>query len=127
MAILFGNEINRLNKDVSIETVAGFALPTVIFTAPATHKVVITAVELRCSAASGITGEATIRITTPSGIVFASQQLTGVTAVDDTWTFASEGRGVVIPASAAVSVLFDNAATGTSQTLLADVLGYLVT
>ena len=126
MAIIFGNEINRLNRNVPIDTIT-VSGPTTIFTAPATNKVVITAVELRCTASSNISNEATIKITIPTGKeVFAPQKIIGVIDPDDTWTFVAEGHSIVVPASTAVRVVFDNAATGTSQTLLADVLGYLV-
>jgi hypothetical protein len=126
MGIIFGNQINRLSKSIPIDTVSVVG-PTAVFTSPATNKVVITSIELRCDAAVDITDEATIKFTIPTGkVLFAPQKIIGVIKVDDTWTFLSEGYSIVVPTATTVNIVFDNAATGTSQTLLTAVFGYLV-
>jgi len=52
--------------------------------------------------------------------------LLSVVSVNDTWVFVAEARGLVVPATTQIDVVVTNPATGTSQTLLADVFGYVV-
>jgi hypothetical protein len=126
MAILVGNEIKRLNSEISVNAFSATA--QAVYTAPADKKVVITSVVLRCDAAVAVSAPATakVEINPAAGDLFTAEILTGVVAVDDQWAFTVEARGIVVPAGARVDVTITNAATGTSQTLLADVIGYFI-
>ena len=135
MAVLIGNEVKKLFTSLPIDAVAG--TPSVlwanVFSGSATTKSVITSVELRCTAASGITDEATVSVRIQALISFTPvpllsvQKLSGVVSADDRWTVRVEGGAVVVPANAGfIALIFDSTATGTSQTLVADVFGYLL-
>jgi hypothetical protein len=126
MAILLGKEVKLLGNAVDVDAFSASA--QAVYTAPAANKVAITQIVLRCTAASGVTVPCTakVEINPAAGDVFAAEVLVGVLTVDDQWTFTAESRGLVIPAGAQVDVTVTNAATGTSQTLSADVLGYIV-
>jgi hypothetical protein len=126
MAILIGNEVKQLASGVVIDSAA--AAPYEVYTAPATKKVIVTAIVLRCTAASGITvgASAKVEINPAAGDIFTEEVLVDVLAVDDSWAFIAEARSLVVPAGARVDVTITNAATGGTQTLSADVLGYFV-
>lgn len=126
MAILVGLEVKQLAMGVAVDAFS--ATPQAVYTAPPTKQVVVTAVVLRCDAASGVTTPATakVEVNPAAGDIFPAEILTGVTSVDDKWTFVAEAKGLVVPAGAQVDVTVTSAATGTSQTFLADVLGYFV-
>ena len=126
MAILQLKDIRHLAGGVTIDA---FSLgASVVYTAPASTKVVITKVVLRCTAASAVATPAAIKIEiSPSaGDIFSTESLLGVLAVDDQWVFVAEARGLVILAGGQVDATVITAATGTSQTLKADVFGYYV-
>jgi hypothetical protein len=126
MAILQLKDIRQLRGGVAIDS---FALgANAVYTAPAAQKVVITKVVLRCTAATAVATPATakVEINPAAGDVFVDEVLTAVLDVDDQWVFVAEARGLVIPAGGQIDVTITNAATGTSQTLEADVFGYFV-
>jgi len=126
MAILVGHEIRQLNSPTVVNAFVGGA--QAVYVAPAGKKVVITSVVLRCAAAVSVTipASAKVEITPGAGDVFAAEIMSGVLAAEDTWTFTAEARGLVVPAGGAVDVTITNLATGTSQTFLADVFGYVI-
>ena len=126
MAILIGKEIKSLTNSVNVNAFSASA--QAVYTAPSGSKVVITKVVLRCTAAVGVTVPCTakVEINPAAGDLFAAEVLVGVTAVDDQWAFSAEARGLVVPAGAQVDVTITNAATGTSQTLAVDTIGYIV-
>lgn len=126
MAILQLKDIRQLSGDVAIDS---FSLgANAVYTAPAAQKVVITKVVLRCTAATGVAtpASAKVEINPAAGDIFDTESLIGVLAVDDQWIFSAEARGLVVPAGGQVDLTIVNAATGTSQTLEADVFGYFV-
>ena len=126
MAILIGHEIKQLNSPTTIHAFS--ATPQAVYTAPSAKKVVITRVVLRCDAVSGLSTVCTakVEINPAAGDVFVAEVLIGATSVDDTWVFSAENRGLVIPAGGQVDLTVTNAATGTSQTFIVDVFGYVV-
>ena len=126
MAILVGTEIKQLISGVAIDAFSATA--QAVYTAPAAKKVVITGLTLRCTAATAVTVGATVKveINPAAGDVFTAEILADVLVVDDSWSFTAEARGLVIPAGSQVDVTVTNAATGTSQTLAADLIGYIV-
>jgi hypothetical protein len=126
MALLFGTDVTQLATGVAVNSFSATA--QAVYTAPATKKAVITQLVLRCTAANSVTvgASAKVEINPAAGDVFAEEVLVDVLVEDDQWTFTAEARGLVIPAGAQVDVTITNAATGTSQTLSADVLGYII-
>lgn len=126
MATILGHEIKQLNSSTAVNAFSATA--QAVFTAPTGKQVMITKVVLRCDAASGVSTEATakVEINPAAGDLFAAEILTAVLTVDDTWTFIAEARGLVVPAGSTVDVTITNAATGTSQTFIADVFGYVI-
>ncbi|MGD9730156.1 MAG: hypothetical protein AB7L09_00505 [Nitrospira sp.] len=126
MAILQLKDIRQLAGGVTINA---FSLGTnAVYTAPAAQKVVITKVILRCTAATAVATPADVKveINPAAGDLMITESLLGVLAVDDQWSFVAEARGLVVPAGGQVDVTVVTAATGTSQTLEADVFGYFV-
>ena len=126
MAFLIGHEIRQLANSVAIDAFSATA--QAVYTAPPSKQVVITGLTLRCTAAVAVSAPATVKleINPAAGDLFDAEILTAVLAVDDQWSFVAEGRGLVVPAGGQVDVTVTNAATGTSQTLNADLLGYFV-
>lgn len=126
MAILLGNEIRLLSNASVVNAFSATAQP--VYTAPASKKVVLTSLVLRCTAATGVATpcSAKVEINAAAGDIFASEILVGVLVADDTWTFIAEARGIVVPAGGQVDVTITNPATGTSQSLLAEVFGYII-
>ena len=126
MAILIGNEVRQLSSGVAIDAKVGAA--NAVYVAPVSKKVMITAVVLRCTFATSITvgASAKVEINAAAGDIFAEEVLIDVLNVDDQWSFAAEARGLVLPAGAQVDVTITNPATGTAQTLQADVIGYFI-
>lgn len=126
MAILIGNEVRQLSSGVIIDAKVGAA--NAVYTAPSSKKVMITAVVLRCAFANSITvgASAKVEINPAAGDIFAEEVLIDVLNVDDQWAFVAEARGLIIPAGAQVDVTITNPATGTAQTLQADVIGYFI-
>jgi hypothetical protein len=126
MAILLGSEIRRLADAVSIDAFS--ATPQTLFVAPTSHDVVITSVVLRCTAAVGVAtpAAAKVELNPAAGDLIAEESLIGVLVVDDLWRFTAESRGLVVPAGSTVDLTITAAATGTSQTLSADVFGYFI-
>jgi hypothetical protein len=126
MAILLGNEVSVLDNTGQVNAFSASA--QAVYTAPVGKKVMITSLTLRCIAASGVTAPCTakVEVNPAAGDIYEDEVLIGVDAVDDTWTFTSEARGIVVPAGGQVDVTVTNPATGTSQTLVAEVVGYVI-
>ena len=126
MALLLGNEIRVLDSAGTVDTFSGTAQP--VYTAPAGKPVVITKLVLRCVSATGVSVPCTakVEINPAAGDVFTEQELVGVLAVDDMWTFDAEARGLVVPGGSQIDVTVTAIAVGTSQTLQAIVIGYVI-
>lgn len=126
MAILQLKDIRQLADGIAIDS---FSLgANAVYTAPAAQKVIITKVVLRCTAATAVAtpADAKVEINPAAGDLMDTETLIGVLAVDDQWVFVAESRGLVVPAGGQVDLTIVTAATGTSQTLEADVFGYFV-
>lgn len=126
MAILVGKEIKVLDSGTVVNAFSPGA--TAIYTAPASNKIVLTRVAVRCTAATAVATPATVKIeiNPAAGDVFAAESMVGVLDVDDVWIFSAEARSIVVPAGATVDLTVTIAATGTSQSLEAEVIGYVV-
>ena len=101
---------------------------TTLYTVPAGLTIVVLAVVLRCTAAVSITVPATAGVGIASGEddIFASQKLYGLTAADRRFEFPNGGAAAVANEGDAIKLGIDTAATGTSQTLSAEIIGYEV-
>lgn len=126
MALLLGNEIKKLAESVPVDTFSATA--QAVYTAPTGRQVVLSAVVLRCTAATAVATPATakVEINPAAGDIFTEEVMLGVTVVDSQWVFTAEAGGLVVPAGGQVDVTITNAATGTSQMLSVDVIGYIV-
>lgn len=110
---------------INAKTVAN----TTIFTpVPAGKQFIITGIIIRCTAASAITIGPTLGIGTASGTndIFASTVLTALTTTNDVFGFALVGMSKAVAAAGSVFLNLGTAATGTSQTIVADIKGYFI-
>ena len=109
--------------------ITGGATEVVIYDQTAGLGVVVDSVVVRLTAASAITVVPTAGVGFNAGgadNVFVPVALTGVTAVNDIWTFAATAKAVYNPGAASATLLFgiDTGATGTTMLTSIDVIGY---
>lgn len=106
---------------------------TKIATTDATKKFIITDIIVRCTAATAITVAATLSIGTNSATynnIMAATALTGVTTANTGLFSGAHGSftlleaGFIVAANTDIEVKVTVAATGTSQTIAVDVVGY---
>jgi hypothetical protein len=116
-------------EGINGKTVASSKIAT---TDPA-RAFIVTGVVIRCTAASAITIAASASVGTNSASfnnIIAATVLAGVTAANKAVSSDPSGSltvleaGIVIPPNTDIDIKITNAATGTSQTLGVDVLGY---
>lgn len=110
---------------VNAKTVAN----TVLFTpVPAGKTLIVTKVVIRCTAAVAITNGATIGIGRTAGTsdIFTDTNLAALTTTSNIFGFELYGMSVSVAAGGSVYLNLSVAATGTSQTLAVDLLGYYV-
>jgi len=101
---------------------------TTLYTVPTGKTAVITGAVIRCTAATAITVAPALGIGVAAGEddIFASTALTGLTATTKVWSFGASGLAAPVAAAGVIKLGIDTAATGTSQTIAVDLLGYLV-
>lgn len=130
-----GNVVNDalpFNQPGRLITVTGIDAKTTgtttLYTVPTGKTAIITGAVVRCTAASAITVAPTLGIGVAAGEddIFPSTTLTGLTTTGKGWAFDPGGLAVTAAAAAVIKLGIDTAATGTSQTLAIDLLGYLV-
>lgn len=117
--------LERLNT-TTVNMVTG-ATEVVIYNQGAGQGVVITQVVVRLTAANAITVVPTVGVgfnASGADNVFVPVALTGVTAVNDVWTFASTAKAVYAPGAATLLLGIDTGATGTTMLTSVDVVGY---
>ena len=102
------------------------ATSTNLFTVPTGRTAVITDAFVRCSAASSVSGPATAGVGVTGSDVIASTSLLNLTSTTKLFRLAASGSSVPVAAGSVVKFNIDAAATGTSQTLVVDLLGYLL-
>jgi hypothetical protein len=126
MAILLGKEVKVLSDTAVVNSLS--ATPVSAYQAPPANAVVITKVVLRCITSVGFTNPPTVKveINPGAGDIFPAEELTGVLSVNDTWTFNAEAKSLVVPAGGTVDITVTSTGAGTSQTLRAEVIGYVV-
>ena len=118
--------LERLNTTV-VNMITGGATEVVIYNQGAGLGLVIVDVVVRLTAASAITVVPTVGVgfnAAGADNVFVPVALTGVTAVNDIWTFASTAKAVYAPGTATLLLGIDTGATGTTMLTSVDVIGY---
>lgn len=99
---------------------------TTLYTVPAGKTAVITQVVVRCTAATAITNGPTININTVSaGDIFSSVNIAALTSANKIYGFSLVGMSLSVAPAATVKAGLTSGATGTSQTIQFDVIGYL--
>lgn len=101
---------------------------TALYTVPGGKTAIITAATIRCSAATAITVGASAGIGNISGTsnIFSSTAMTTFTTTTQCFQFAAVGVSVITAATGQIFLNIGTGATGTSQTLSVDLLGYLI-
>jgi len=124
--------VNHAPAERRLATVTGINAKTVaattLYTVPSGKTAVITRAVIRCTAATAITVAPTVGIGVAAGEDdnFASTALTGLTTDTAEWHFTRSGLAVKNAAAAVVKLGVDTGATGTSQTIAVDLIGYLI-
>lgn len=100
---------------------------TALYTVPAGKTCIVTGYNVRCTAASAITIGSTAGIGNIAGTsnISAAQAMTALTSVLSTFQFPNIGISL---ATASAGIIYFNqtvAATGTSQIIQVDLIGYL--
>jgi hypothetical protein len=101
---------------------------TDLYTVPTDTTVVVTEVIFRVMAADTVTAAPTLGVGIASGEddIASPQGLTGISAVGDTFTLDVSAKSVQGNAADVIRVGIDTAATATTLTLAADLIGYVV-
>lgn len=117
--------IQNVATGINAKTVAN----TLIWTNPNSAKsAVINIATIRCTAAIAITVGPTIGIGTSAGTndLFPATALTVLTTTSKVYNFPPAGMSVLVPPSGTVYLNLSVASTGTSQTIEADITGYIL-
>lgn len=101
---------------------------TNLYTVPTGKTLLVTHVIVRCSAATSITDAATAGVGVAGGEddIFSSRKMTNLHTTGGVWVFSAVDRIVPVAAASTVKFGIDTGATGTSQTLVVDLVGYEV-
>lgn len=101
---------------------------TLVYTVPVGKTAIIISARVRCAVASSITiGPACSVGSSPGATdIFASIAINALTASPKLYGFVLFGMSTSVPAGGNIYFNVDIAATGTSQALTVDVVGYLV-
>lgn len=129
--ITLGNPVSSISSNI-LSTTTGIdaksATTTTLYTVPSGKTAIIKGAVVRCTAASSITVGPTLGIGVAAGEsdIFASTALTTLTTTTVIYDFPTGGVLVNAAAGAAIKVGIDAGATGTSQTIAIDLIGYLI-
>lgn len=98
-----------------------------LYTVPTGKTLVVTRVILRPSAVTSITTGPTASVGgTTTADVFASVALATLNATTKMYTYTQSGMSTLVPAGTTLKLNISVAASGTLETLTADVMGYLI-
>lgn len=103
---------------------------TTLYTPPSGKTAIITGAIVRCTAASAITNGPTVSVGMTSSAysdIFAATALNALTGTTSVYGFSLTGMSVSIAGGTAIKANLSAAATGTSQTISIDLIGYLIT
>lgn len=129
---LFSSATPPLSSPARLKTTAGINAKIIantnLYTPPTGKTAIITGYIVRCSAATAITIGCTAGIGNVSGTnnIAPSQAMTTLTSTDDLFEWAIVGMSVTVTTGNSAFFNLATAATGTSQTLIVDLIGYLV-
>lgn len=108
---------------INAKTVAN----TTLYTVPTGKTLIVSALIVRCTAASAITNGPTVNVFTVSaGDVYPSTAINALTGTSNIFGFGTIGMSISVAAGATLSLGLTVVSTGTSQTIAVDVMGYLV-
>lgn len=101
---------------------------TALYTVPTGRTAIITNVVVRSTAASSVTSGPAVGVGNIAGTnnIFASATLSALTTTNSIFGFTLVGMSLSTPASGVVYLNLGTAATGTSETIAVDVMGYLL-
>lgn len=129
-AVPFGPQTTTpVNRLASVAGISGTTTGiTSLYTVPTGRTAIITSANVRCTAATAITVGPTLGMGVAAGEddIYAATSLASLTAVGQLYGFTTTGMSVSAAAGSVIKVGIDTAATGTSQTLTIDLVGYLV-
>lgn len=121
----WGNSPQVLSTTTGIN--AKTAASTTLYTVPTGRTLVVTDCIVRVTAASSITAGPSASITaSTSGTIFASSAMTGLTATPQLFAYPTSGISVTASAGETIAFVVGTGATGTSQTVAVDLIGYLL-
>lgn len=112
------------SASVDAKTVAS----TPIYTNSTAKTLIVTNLIVRCAAATAISVGPALGMGTSAGIndIFSSTAVLALTTANNVFGFALYGMSSVIPAGGTMFLNLATAATGTAQTIAADIMGYFV-
>lgn len=126
----FGSQATTpVSRLASVAGISGTATGvTSLYTVPAGRTAIITSANVRCTAATAITVGPTLGIGVAAGEddIYVSTSLTALIVVGQLYGFSTVGMSVSAVAGSVIKAGIDTAASGTSQTLTIDLVGYLV-
>ena len=101
---------------------------TSLYTVPAGRTAIITSANVYCTAANAITAGPMLGIGVAAGEsdMYAATSLASLIAVGQLYGFTTSGMSVSAAAGSVIKVGIDTGATGTSQALTVDLVGYLI-
>lgn len=119
------------NAPAIVVTVTGINAQTVatttLYTVPSGKTFIPTEAIVRCTAATAITNGPTANVYTSSaGDIYASTNIAALTAVNKIFGWQTIGMSLSVPAGGTVNFQITAGATGTSETVAIDLMGYLV-
>lgn len=100
---------------------------TALYTVPTGKTAVVTGVIVRCTAASSISSGPSAGIGNVAGTnnIFASATMNALTTTSSDFGFIFSGASLTTPAAGVIYLNIGTGASGTSQTISADILGYI--
>lgn len=100
---------------------------TTLYTVPAGRTLIVTNCIVRVTAASSITVGLSASVTaSTSGTIYASSAMTTLTATPQIFQFPTSGISVSASGGETIGFVIGTGATGTSQTVAVDLIGYLL-
>lgn len=106
---------------INTKTSANYGL----YTVPSGKTAVITAVIVRCTAATSITVCPTVTVAYVGNTIYPSTALTALKISNDVFGFSTVGSSRAVTSGNTVAMSVDTVATGTAQTVEVTVIGYL--
>lgn len=126
----FGTQVaTPINRLASVAGISGTTTGvTPLYTVPAGRTAIITSAHVRCTAANTISTGPMLGIGVAAGEddIYATTSLAALLTAGQLYGFSTSGISVSAVAGSVIKVGIDTAATGTSQTLTVDLVGYLV-